>query len=190
MNPEFEDPRWHSVLTREWRCANCTESHHGLFDLAAHRPEQWQGDETYAPNAAAADSDHILTEDFCILEGEHFFVRCVLELPLIGAGGERFGYGVWSTLSRPNFEKYRDTFDEGEQAGFGPWFGWFSTRLNGYPDTLNLKCDVLPQNDRQRPLIRLHDLEHPLAVESREGMSFERLREIMALHGHAMLTVV
>jgi hypothetical protein len=82
------------------------------------------------------------------------------------------------------------TFDDGSQGGLGPWFGWFSNRLKGYPDTLNLKCNVQPQDGRQRPLIRLQDPQHPLAIEAREGITFERLREIFSLHGHAMLTVV
>lgn len=178
------------MFTREWRCATCTKPHRGLFDLASHSPEQWQDDPEYQPNGAAAHESHVLTEDFCILNGEHFFVRCVLELPLIGAAGERFGYGVWSSLSKDNFARYTATFDDGEQGELGPWFSWFSNRLKGYPDTLNLKCSVHPQNGRQRPLITFHAHEHPLTIEARDGITFDRLREIFALHGHAMLTVV
>ncbi len=190
MTAEFEDPRWHGVFTRDWRCASCASAHRGLFDLASRNPEQWPDDTAYRPNGAAADASHILTEDFCILNGEHYFVRCILELPLIGAAGERFAYGIWSTLSKPNFERYMATFDDGEQGELGPWFGWFSNRLKGYPDTLNIKCNVHPQNARQRPVITLQDADHPLAMESRDGITFDRLREIFALHGHAMLTVV
>ena len=138
-----------------------------------------------APNSALDLDGDFLSEDFCVLRGEHFFVRAVLELPIIGGDAKRFGFGVWSTLSRPNFERYVDTFDSGgEHAELGPWLGWFSNRLAGYPDTLNLKCRLHFQADRQRPKIELEPTEHPLAVEQRDGMTFDRLLEIYAINGH------
>jgi hypothetical protein len=66
----------------------------------------------------------------------------------------------------------------------GPWFGWFSNRLKGYDDTLNLKCQVHPRPGRQRPWIELEPTDHPLAVEQRRGMTLDRLLEIYALNGH------
>ncbi len=129
---------------------------------------------------------HALTEDFCILNDEQFFVRSVLRLPVIGSDGQSFGYGVWATLSRKNFEIYIDTLDSGEQQGLGPWFGWFSNRLNGYPETLNLKAQIHAQGGHVRPLIELEPTDHPLAVEQRVGITFDRLLEIYALNGHDM----
>jgi hypothetical protein len=178
------DPRWLQILERPWTCSTCGERHEGLFDLACSKPEQWPETEQKKPNSEAHHSQHFLSEDFCILEGEHFFVRCVLDVPLIGSGGRSFGYGVWSTLSRKNFLLYRETFDSGEQGDLGPWFGWFSNRLKGYPDTLNLKCQVHPRAGRQRPWVELEATDHPLALEQRNGISFDRFVEILALHGH------
>ena len=66
----------------------------------------------------------------------------------------------------------------------GPWFGWFSNRLKGYPETLNLKCQVRPRSGRQRPLIELEPTDHPLAVEQRDGITLDRIFEIFALNGH------
>jgi hypothetical protein len=178
------DPRWHRLWNRPWRCSACGETHQGLSDLACGKPEQWPGAEDKAPNSALDLADNFLSEDFCVLEGRHFFVRAVLELPIPGANGKRFGFGVWSTLSRENFVRYVGTFDSGEQDGLGPWFGWFSNRLDRYPDTLNLKCQVHPVSGRQRPRIELEPTSHPLAVEQRTGISFDRVLEIYALNGH------
>jgi hypothetical protein len=180
---ELIDPRWKELKNRSWTCASCGESHTGLLDLGCDRPDVWTGSDKALPNSAW-DATHCLTEDFCILEGEHYFVRCILHLPLVGDPGEHFGFGVWSSLSRTNFETYRRTFNGGEQSKLGPWFGWFSNRLKGYPDTLNLKCRVHPQDGRQRPYIELEPTEHPLARESVDGISFERLFEIYAAYGH------
>jgi hypothetical protein len=155
------------------------------MDLGTASPHFWRDPEEPLPNSALASSTHCLTHDFCIVEGQHYFVRCILQLPLIGAPGEHFAFGVWSSLAEKNFRIYVDTFDSGEQAGVGPWFGWFSNRLEGYPDTLGLKCRVHPQADHQRPWIEVEDSGHPLATESREGITYDRLLQIYAAYGHA-----
>ena len=180
------DPRWNQFLQNPWKCSSCDEEHIGIFDLGFAKPEQWQGSETPLPNSALADSTNILTEDFCILDGEHYFVRCILELPLQGLSGERFAFGVWSTLSKANFEIYCESFDSGEQGRLGPWFGWFSNRISGYPDTLNMKCQVHPQAKRMPPSIELQPIHHRLVSESQDGISFDRLAEIYSLLGHTM----
>jgi hypothetical protein len=153
-------------------------------DLACGKPEPWLGSENLVPNAGVARSHHFLSEDFCVLEGEHFFVRCVLEIPIVGSDRDGFAYGVWSSLSEKNFRRYVETFDAGEQDGLGPWFGWFSNRLKGYPDTLFLKCQVHPRAGRRRPWIELEPTDNPLAIEQRDGITLDRLLEIYALNGH------
>jgi hypothetical protein len=173
MKSESEtiDPRWNLVLDQSWKCASCLEEHRGIFDLGCAKPDAFSGSEEYEPNAVVVSSTHGLSEDFCILDGEHYFIRCILRLPLIGAPGQYFSYGVWSTLSKKNFVTYSETFDVGEQGSLGPWFGWFSNRLRGYPETFNLKCQVHPQNGRNRPWLELEPSDHPLTKESSEGIT-------------------
>jgi hypothetical protein len=184
------DPRWLRLHDRKWRCSCCGQTHGGLFDLVLAKPDAWPGADKPRPNWEVATSSNILTEDFCILEGEHFFVRCLLRLPLVDKPDSSLTFCIWSTLSRANFDLYLDTFDGGEQGGLGPWFGWFSNRLIGYPDTFNLKCHVQPRADRQRPLIELEPTEHPLAIEQRAGITFDRVLEIYALSGHDLRTAL
>src|SRR5215470_11546405 len=119
---ESVDPRWKRFRDRSWKCASCGEPHKGIFDLGCAKPDFWQGPEEYQPNSTAQNSTNCLTEDFCILDGEHYFVRCVLRIPLIGLANEYFAFGVWSSLSKKNFEKYMGTFDSGHQEDLGPWF--------------------------------------------------------------------
>jgi hypothetical protein len=178
------DSRWRRLNHGPWSCRACGEQHHGVFDLACGKPEPWPGSEEKEPNSALELSGNFLSEDFCVLEGQHFFVRAVLRLPIIGSGGEHFGFGVWSTMSRTNFERYIETFDSGEQEVLGPCFGWFSNRLKGYSETLNLKCQVHPVSDRQRPHIELEGSPHPLAIEQRLGITLDRLLELYTINGH------
>jgi hypothetical protein len=182
--PKSIDPRIKNLNELGMVCKTCGESHKGLFHLGCDSPDQWPEPLDIRPNSDVLNSQHVVTSDMCILEGEHYFVRGVLELPIVNLPGEKFGYGAWSTLSKPNFDKVVEHFDIGCPPDLGPWFGWFSNRLKGYPDTLNLKCNVLPQPNRQRPLIELHEIDHPLVVEQRNGISIDRLFEIYRLNGH------
>ena len=93
-----DDPRWQRLHDREWTCPCCGESHGGLFDLAVPKPSVWQGDEKPRPNTELDTSTSILTDDFCVLDGEHFFVRGALMVPIIGNSDEYFGFGAWSSL--------------------------------------------------------------------------------------------
>jgi hypothetical protein len=161
---ELVDPRWSELINQSWTCVSCGEKHQGLFDLGYAKPDFWQRPEAHLPNSALRHSGDCLTEDFCVMEG-HYFIRCVLELPLIGAPERYFGFGVWSTLSKKNFDQYVETFDSDQSSEMGPWFGWFSNRLKPYPDTLNLKCQVHPKDGRQRPWIEIESTDHPLGQE-------------------------
>jgi len=40
------------------------------------------------------------------------------------------------------------------------------------------------RDDRQRPRIELEPTDHPLAIEQRAGITFDRLLDIYALNGH------
>jgi Uncharacterized protein conserved in bacteria (DUF2199) len=131
------DPRWRRLWNRPWSCAVCGETHQGLMDLVCPIPAHWTGTEEKAPNGALDLSGNFLSEDFCVLEGRHFFVRATLQLLIRGSGGQQFGFGVWTTLSRENFERYIETFDNGEQDGLGPWFG--SIQKRGYKSACVLR---------------------------------------------------
>jgi hypothetical protein len=66
-----------------------------------------------------------------------------------------------------------------------PYFGWLSTLLPGYPDTVQLKTNVHTRAVGRRPFIELEATDHPLAVEQREGITWDRVVEIseIVLHG-------
>jgi hypothetical protein len=119
-----------------------------------------------------------------MIDGEHFFIRCILHLPIIGSTDQRFGYGVWSSLSRENFVRYAETFNSGAQGGLRSWFGYLSNRLHGYPDTFLLKCMVQPQDGRMRPALEQEPSAHPLSLEQRDGITLDRVLELYAVSGH------
>ena len=164
-----------------YQCTRCEKVHEGLPAIAYDAPAHYH-DLAEAERAAKA----ILTDDLCDIDGESYFVRAVLEIPVI-AHAERLEWGVWGSLSEANFKRYRASFDDDGQSKLGPMFSWFASRLPGYPDTLNLKCNVVPRDGGQRPLIEFApDDDHPLVLDWKNGISLERAIEFVApvLHKH------
>lgn len=168
-----------------WRCASCEEDHGWPFDLAAFAPDAWPHAERYEANSALRFDGNFLSEDFCVLGGEHFMVRAILPMPVIGLK-DQFSYGCWTTLSRENFDKYVDGFDAGEYANMGPWPGWLMNRLAGFNDGPEpLAVHVQPQANRMRPELWVADEDHPLGAAQRDGITPERMLEVFAHYGHA-----
>lgn len=156
-----------------YTCATCGEVHEGIPDIGFDAPLYYY----QIPEAERREKAR-LSDDFCSIDGEDFFIRVCLEIPIRGYD-ESFMWGVWVSLSRPNFDRYRSFFQEEPPEGEGPYFGWLSNRIEPYPDTLNLKTKVHLQRGNARPLLELEPTDHPLAVHHREGIELEELLRIV-----------
>ncbi|MEL6257991.1 MAG: DUF2199 domain-containing protein [Pseudomonadota bacterium] len=171
------------AMMSDWECVSCGETHSGVFDLAAFAPDYWRGEKLYEPNSALRFGDDFLSEDFCIIGGENFFIRGVALVPVDGLP-EPFGFGAWSSLSRQSFDQYIEGFDQGRYESSLGWFGWFSNRFLTFDDTLNQACDVSPRQDRQRPTFLFQNEQHEFGRAQRDGIPAERLLEIFEAYGH------
>jgi hypothetical protein len=167
----------------QWTCSRCGRVHEGLpRDWGFDAPIYW-----YALTPDERATRGKLSEDLCVIrddEGEHFFIRGVLLIPIVGSNDE-FTYGVWTTLSEESFRRVVELWDDPKRIEEPPYFGWLSNSIVGYPETLNLKANVHTSALDLRPTIVLEATDHPLAVDQREGVPIERLREIAELHLHA-----
>jgi hypothetical protein len=163
-----------------YRCRRCGEEHDDLpLHYGFEAPAYWYG----VPEAERARRC-LLSSDQCIIDDEHFFVIGNLELP-VGGAEERFSWDVWVSLSARNFARACELWQRPGRESEPPYFGWLSTDIPGYPRTLNLKTMVHTRPVGVRPRIELEPTDHPLAVEQREGITWERVREIaeVVLHG-------
>jgi len=118
-----------------------------------------------------------LDDNFCAINNEHFFVRGIISLPIIGSS-ENFRWGVWGSLSRQNFERLLKTNSDPKRAELPAMFSWLSTQIREYPDTLSLRMYAHAQ-PKNRPEFELESTDHPLAQEYHHGVTPERVREIM-----------
>ena len=162
-----------------WTCSRCGEEHEGVpLDWAYDTPIYWDG---------PRHDDDWLTEDLCTWTDDagerNFFIRGVLEIP-VAYSDERLGYGVWSSLSEDSFRRVVDLWDDPARTEEPPYFGWLSNSIPGYPETLNLPLDVVVQELETRPLLVLHDGDHPLVEEQRQGIPAPRVQEIAELNMH------
>ena len=161
-----------------FHCATCGQVHEGLPALGFDWPLPY----LLVPEEERAERAE-LTSDTCVIDEQDFFARVRLEIPVHGYE-EPMSWGVWVSLSETNFARFVDLLDEPGREREGPWFGWLSSALPGYPDTLLLKTSVHPQPVPFRPIIELEPTDHPLAVDQREGVSPERVRALLQIALH------
>lgn len=130
------------------------------------------------------DPDSMLSSDQCVIRGRHFFVRGLIEIPVIGSE-DVFSWGVWVSLSKDNFARAVEVWDTEGREAEKPYFGWLSTELALYSEsTTNLKTNAHTRPVGTRPFIELEPTDHPLAVEQRSGITHGRVREIAAAVVH------
>src|SRR5690606_13167034 len=107
--------------------------------------------------------------------GVHYFIRAVLEIPIQGVS-EPFTWGVWSSLSKASYDRYVETCNNPDTDDCFP--GYLSNYLPYYENTYALKLDVHPQEKNQRPLLVLHDAEHDLVSDFKNGISVSKAQEM------------
>jgi hypothetical protein len=164
-----------------WTCSCCGKQYDTLpLDFAAHAPEYWY-DIPVDERAARA----VLTPDFCTLDGEHHFIRGCLELPIIGMD-ERLVFGVWVSLSEASIQRAAELWNANEVDDEPPRYGWLSTAIRPYPGAHKLKAAVHFRGEGLRPLVEVEPTDHPLSVAQQQGITIERVQEIIAnlMHRH------
>src|SRR3989442_11018876 len=81
-------------------CQVCGKKHAGLpLDRVFDSPTYWQ----QIPEAERSRRGRI-NSDFCEIDDEDFFIRGLIEIPIIGSD-EVFMWGVWVSLSQTNFDR-------------------------------------------------------------------------------------
>lgn len=154
-----------------YRCSVCEELHDDLPDICFDKPDPWWG----IP-AGERDARIELTPDTCIIDEEEYFIRGVLEIPILDYP-ESFGFGVWVSQKRENFYTY---LKHPDSASIGPFFGWLCTEMSFYePSTWLLKTEAHFPGGSERPRIRMEPTDHPLAIDQRQGITLAKAWEIV-----------
>lgn len=158
-----------------WKCDSCDEWHYGpCLDLSYGAPIYWSDEYDSGPSrdhlSPASLPRSYLDEDLCIINGEHFFIRGIIELPIIGTA-QTFCWGVWGSLSEANFQKLLAVFDDPKRVELDPMFSWLSNNISEYEDTVNLKVYAHIGEPETRPRFELEPTEHRLSQEYYNGIT-------------------
>lgn len=170
-----------------WKCGTCDEWHTGpCLDFSYDSPWYWLEEHEEANRRAALlpswnrDRGKTFKDgNYCAIDDEHFFVRGLIQLPIVGTA-EHLRWGVWGSLSRENFETLLKIDDNAKHEDLPAMFSWLSTQIPEYPDTINLKMYARTQKPGERVIFELEPTDHPLSQEFHKGIMPERVKEIMA----------
>src|SRR5262249_23701492 len=160
------------MLRYQWTCKCCGRQHDELpLDWSAKAPDPY-----LAIPGAERPARTQLNKDFCTIDGNAFYIRGAIEIPIIGRA-DTLAWGVWASVSAASARAIWEVWDAPDCAGSGPFFGWLSSSLKLYPETFNLKTHVHLRAE-SIPFIELEPTDHPLAVEQRTGITVDRVAEI------------
>lgn len=160
-------------------CKTCGKYHEGPpLSYGSPAPAQWFG----IPEKERRRRTH-LSSDQCEIDKRYFYIVGNIDVPLLDTAGV-FRWSVWVSLSKANYERARKLWRRQGREAEPPYFGWLSTSLVCYPDTINLKTMVHTRPVGERPFVELEPTDHPLAVEQRTGITIERVRQIAEIILH------
>jgi hypothetical protein len=155
----------------QYQCSVCGKVHDDLPHIGCDRPAQFW-DVAQAERARRIK----LTSDTCVIDDELFFVRGVIEIS-IHDYPENFGFGVWVSHKKENFESY---VTDPNSAEVGPFFGWLSTEIAYYsPSTQLLKTMAHYRGDNLRPSIILEPSDHPLSQDQQNCITIDKAFKIV-----------
>ena len=136
-------------LAQGYTCKACGQFHTGIpFSFAADFPD---------PNANLSTEEHELRatigSDQCILDSRLFFLRGMIEIPIVGSD-EPFLWGVWASIREEVFDEIANCWElQGRVKKFGPYNGRLANSLSTYPETLNLKVKIVLQPRGRPPVV-------------------------------------
>jgi hypothetical protein len=158
---------------QQYVCRTCGELHQGIpLVYGSDAPELW-----YSLPEEERDNRALLSSDQCIIDDKYFFIRGRLEIPILNSE-EMFCWLVWVSLSIKNFARASELWEQEGREKEPAYFGWLSTSLPIYSETLSMKTNVHTRPIGMRPFVELEPSNHPLSVEQSNGITWERVQDI------------
>ncbi len=159
-----------------WTCECCGKQYNSLpFAYALDEPDPWRA----IPEAERTQRG-ILGSDQCVIDATEYCIRGRIEIPVIGSK-DMFIWGVWASISKASYDRIGELWDVQIREHELPISGELCSDIPIYPPTGRLRCKLYLQNAGRRPSIKIEPADHPLAIEQRNGITIERVKQIAAL---------
>ena len=104
------------------------------------------------------------------------FIRANVELRVAGTE-EQFVWTCWVSLSHESYERIRAQWDSPGRESQEPAFGWLYPPPT-YEPIIPLKTRIHTRPLGLRPWVELEPTDHPLAIEQRDGIRYDRIARI------------
>jgi hypothetical protein len=162
-----------------WTCSCCGTTFETLpMDYAYRAPDAW-----VALPEAERSTRAKLDSNLCAIDRREFYVRGCIEVR-VPECDDFFAWGVWVSVPKDSFWYILDKWTAEIPADEPLIPGRLCNRIKGYPDSADLRCSVHLRSNNLRPRFVLEPTDHPLAIEQRDGITLERVKQIFAEWGH------
>jgi hypothetical protein len=157
-------------------CSKCGEEHPlEEMELTFRRPDD-------AAKLSEEDRGRLLQEngDLCIIEGDRFFIRALLPLP-VESRENPYCIGLWVEVAQPTFERIYDLWDSEEQSSELPFAAYIANEIPTAAGSLGLEAELRLTGPGTRPDVFLKPSTHQLYMEQARGIDLHRVSEYTAL---------
>ena len=120
-----------------------------------------------------------LAESLCVVDEQHFFHRGRLTIPILDHH-QNLIFNVWTSISEDDFRKRSQLWDNPDRVNEEPYFGWLQTTVPTYGDTINIKAVATENEVGLIPAIEVIEEGHPVAIDQRNGITFEKAFKLPA----------
>jgi hypothetical protein len=158
-------------------CSQCGKEHLGHpSSFAADFPDAYAN-----LSKEERDTRAVIGTDQCIVDQDQFYIRGCIELP-IHDSDDVFLWGVWARVKEEVYDLISDRWEsEGREKAIGPFKGRLANSLSIYPETTSMRLEIKIQPVGTRPLFLLEELNHPLTIDQRNGLTLQRAEEYACL---------
>jgi hypothetical protein len=155
------------------KCAGCgKEISEHQTDMGFQLPDiVWQLSEDEKKKRAKFDSD------LCRLDMERYFVRGVTLIPF-QSRSDAFAWGFWAEVTKDDFFHYVDIYDK-DGSNEPTIRGRLANTPEGYENLEGYPVIVKFGLPSKRPIFELLPSDHKLYQEQVEGITDQRLHEIL-----------
>ncbi|OCK53224.1 hypothetical protein BA768_01320 [Chryseobacterium sp. CBo1] len=116
-------------------------------------------------------------KSLCIID-DHFFHRVRLAIPVLDYS-EDLNFDIWVTISKENFIKRNENWNDEERIHLEPYFGYLQNEIFGYQNTLNLHTVSIENKPGIIPNVQVIDDSHQLYSDQKNGISLEKAKSIV-----------
>lgn len=147
-----------------FQCRCCGEVHAGWPDWHFGAPDPVRA-VPEMERSARVD----LTADGCVIDGQDFYAKGLLRLPVQGST-DALTWGVWISLGEADFVALEQAFsDPGRTTGVN-YLGWLANTVPGFDGNGPLAARLHVREYPMRPWVELAPTEHPLARAQHVGI--------------------